>query len=206
MENNTEETAVNEATQKENDLRARLLAATKTKDAAQQNAGAKSFYDNDDFAEEKKTNNTAAPKAENKTEVQTGPVTKISQGMKEASANSIIGIVDITSQLFIPIHNKKFQKKFNEEEIKKLDTLTDKEEDDIDDKDDLALKKKFERLIKRHNKKIDQIPLNESEKKDMKTQLMAYMDYKEKALPPEIGLVFCFMNILGKRIIDVSTD
>lgn len=199
----TKAEAKTEVNQTAGDLRARLKALTEKKEPSKpaDKPAAKSFYDNDDdFVPAPKKEEPKPAAAEEK------PSTKATTKMKEASANSIIGIVDITNRLFIPVHNRKFRKKFSDDEIKKLDKLQYKEKEDLTEPDDLALQKKFEKLIKRHTKKLDAIPLTEPEKTDLRTQLIAYMDYKEKVLPPEIGMVFTFVNILGSRIIDVVTE
>ncbi len=134
------------------------------------------------------------------------PLQKISTEIKEASANSVIGMLDIALRILTPAYNKKFYKKFTKEEVLKLDKLQYLHSDNITDPDDLALRNKFDKLYKKHQKKMGDLPLNSTESKDLRTQLMAYMTHKNKVIPPEVGLIFTGVIIVGNRAIDLMTD
>jgi len=183
----------------------RLDRVTQEKNASAESTEQKdnsNFFskDENDFDPEPKTKN------ENEESTEEKPAQRLTRDMKIASANSIIGMINITTRIFIPIHNRKFQKKFTKEEILKLDKLVYKNSDQITDHEEISLKNKFDKLIKKHNKKLENVPLSEAEEKDLQTQLIAYMDFKNKTIPPEIGLLFNAISIIGNRVVDVTTD
>lgn len=198
------ETEIKE-TPKAPSLQERLKALTEKKEPPKASEATQkpSYANEENFAAPAKEDLKKTP---DKPTEEEKPSPKATQKMKEASANSIIGLVDITNRIFIPVHHRKFRRKFTEEEQRRLNKLGDMEKEDITEASDRALVTKCEKLLKKLDKKIADIPLKEEEKTDLRTQLMAYMDYKEKVLPPEIGLIFTAINILGGRIIDVVTD
>jgi hypothetical protein len=132
---------------------------------------------------------------------------KLDREVKEASARTLVGMMNFTQKLiFTPIINYKFKKKFSDEEIEKLDAgVEDKNKDELDG-EDLALRNKWDRLMRKRDKKIQGIPFDEGEEKDLHTACFNYMDIKEKELPPEYFLALTAATIIGKRAIDAFFD
>lgn len=132
---------------------------------------------------------------------------KISKEAKHASARIAVAMLNITQgAIFKPLLNRKFKKKFTAPEAEKLDTLADIPKTSITDDKDLALRNKFDKLLKRHNKKIDGVDLEEQEEKDLASAFYTYMDVTGKSLPPEYLLMIALLNTVGKRSIDLFTD
>lgn len=155
--------------------------------------------DDDDFSLTPKTKPTSDDDNDDKAK----PVT---QKMKIASANSVIGLVDVSLRILIPLHKRKLRKKFTPEEHERLKVLTSMDEKDVTEKKDISLFKKFQECYDKSEKKIADLPLKPQEKDDLQTQLIAYMDFKGKTIPPEIGLAISVLGIVGVRAADIVTD
>lgn len=133
---------------------------------------------------------------------------KITDKAKQASARTAVGMLNLLQKgIFTPIISYKYKKKFTDEEITRLDEgqLIDKKKDELQP-EDLALRNKWDRLMKKCERKLEEIPLDETEKKDLEEAFFAYFDYKEKTLPPEWFVAFACINAIGKRAVDVFTE
>lgn len=148
-----------------------------------------------------KTETKTPPEAETKKISES----KITDKAKRASARTAVNMINfVQSGLFPPILNYKFQKKFTDAEKEVLDKVIDADKKDLDS-EDLRIRTKFDRLIKAHNKKINDVPFNETEISDMEESFFALFDLKETTLSPEWFVYMNLINTLGKRAIDVFT-
>lgn len=133
---------------------------------------------------------------------------KITDKAKHASARVATGMLDMLQKsIFTPIISHKYKKKFTEDEINALDekNLIDREKNELAG-DDLLLRNKWDRLMGKCMKKIDDVPLTDPEKDDLNEAFYTYFDFKEKTLPPEWFVGFALINTIGKRLVDVVTD
>ena len=226
MEESQETTAVvveENTTDQNSDLLKRLSSATETKTPGTQQTKktTNSFWDasDDDFentetektaedkgkTEETEKGKTTEPKTENKGEQ------KITEKVKMGSAKTAVGMIDLTLKgLITPIHNYKFKKKveknFNEAQIALIDDkLQDAEEKELDAKE-LRLKKRFDSIMKKYEKKMAAVPMNEVEKKDMTDAFYNYFDFTQTALSPNWYLAMAITDTVGKRAIDALAD
>jgi hypothetical protein len=193
------------------DLENELSQPTETKTPS--NEGTKSWSFDEDIEEtpavkdppKTETTNSAAEQAKTSGPEQKKAESKITDKAKHASARTAVNMINLFQKgLFPPILNYKFQKKFTDEEKTKILDVQNKDKKDLEG-EDLALRNKFDRLMKAHNKKIDAVPFTEVEEQDMETAFFTYFDYKEKTLPPEWFIGMTIANTLGKRFIDVFT-
>lgn len=133
---------------------------------------------------------------------------KLDKEVKEASARTMVQMVDFTQKLiFTPIVNYKARKKFTDAEVNRLDesNIEDANKESLEG-EDLALRNKWDRVMKRRDKKLKDIPFTDPEIKDLTTACFNYMDVKQKELPPEYFLALTIATIVGKRAIDVVFD
>lgn len=199
------------------DLLSRLNTATEVKNPATDNVAKKWNFDlddkpqaptpvvnSDDFDDDKKTD---TPQNQ-PTDAPPKPEPKLSKDIKEASARITVSALDQTQKVvFNHLITRKYTKKFNDKEQKKLTEtdIIDRDKETLAD-EDLTLRNKFDRLMKQQAAKIAAIPFTETEEKDLYTILYQYMDAKNKTLPPEIMLAISITNVLSKRAIDLFTD
>lgn len=156
----------------------------------------------DDDFEEKKTE-TKKPDSGSAGKKEEGPIT---EKTKRASARTAVGMLDLTQRgIFQPLQTWKFKRKFTNEEIEKIDLIEDKEDAKLEEKE-IALKKKWNRLLKKYNKKYEDVPMKEKEKQDLEEAFYNYFDYKEKTLSPEWFIGMAVVNSIGGRAIDLITD
>lgn len=191
-------------------LESELGTATETKTPANNVSKAWSFEEEENTPEPKKEP-TDAVKTTTETKTtgeDTEPKeknTKITDKAKKASARTAVNMLNLLQRgIFPPILNYKVQKKFTDQEIERLEEVQDAAKSALDDKD-MALRNKFDRIMKSHNKKIEAVPFTETEEDDLEQAFYAYFDFKEKSLPPEWFLYMAVINTLGKRTIDVFT-
>lgn len=133
---------------------------------------------------------------------------KVDEKIKRGSARTAVGMLDVLQKsIFTPLISLKYKKKFTEEEINALEqkNIPDAVESELTD-EDKALRNKWDRLMKKCNKKLDAIPLIETEKQDMEDAFYLYFDIKEKSLPPEWYLGFAILKSIGDRTIDLMSD
>jgi len=191
-------------------LEQELNEPTETKTPANNVSKAWTFEDEEETpAAEKPQADATKTTAETKTTPPIDPEkpkdTKITDKAKKASARTAVNMLNLLQRgIFPPILNYKVQKKFTPEEIERLEEVQDAAKSALDDKD-LALRNKFDRIMKSHNKKIEAVPFTETEEDDLEQAFYAYFDFKEKTLPPEWFLYMAVINTLGKRTIDVFT-
>ena len=191
-------------------LEQELNEPTETKTPANNVSKAWTFEDEEETQAAEKpqadaTKTTAETKTNTATDNEKPNDKKITEKAKQASARTAVNMLNLLQRgIFPPILEYKVQKKFTPEEVDRLDTLQDAVKSDLDSSD-MALRTKFDRIMKSHNKKIDAVPFTETEEKDLEQAFYAYFDFKEKTLPPEWFLYMAVINTLGKRTIDVFT-
>lgn len=131
---------------------------------------------------------------------------KITTAMKQASARTAVGMLDFTQKLILrPIANYKFKKKFTSNEINRISEIDNANKATLSD-EDLKIRNKWDKLLKKHIKITEAIPLNETEEKDLEKIFFNYFDIKEKTLDPGYLVAFGIINCLGKRAIDVFIE
>jgi hypothetical protein len=169
----------------------------------------------DDFIKETKTPppGSATAKTETTDENKTAEAQpKLTEAIKNASASTAVGALNVMlTGCFIPAQNfklkKKFKKSFTPAQQKTLDEkLADADLEDITEKEEKLLKKRFDSIIKKYQKKVEAVPMNESEKKDFHEACKNYMDLTGKSLPPGLFLGMSLTQIVGNRVIDTLTD
>lgn len=136
------------------------------------------------------------------------PAGKITEKAKRSSARVAVGMLDMLQKsVFTPIISHKYKKKFTEDEINALDqkNIIDKDPAQLAG-EDLLLRNKWDRLMSKCQKKIEAIPMDETEKTDCEEAFYTYFDFKEKTLPPEWFVGFAILNSIGKRVVDVVTE
>lgn len=167
-----------------------------------------------DDAEIIEETNTASNNPEqNNTDETTDPVKnppekKITDKAKRASARTVVNSIDLLQKsIFTPILSYKYNKKFTPEEINRLDdkNLVDLKKDELEG-EDLMLRNKWDRLMKKYNKKVDEIPFTDPEKADMEEAFYCYFDYKETTVSPMFFVGMNVVNNIGKRAIDILTE
>lgn len=207
-------TEVKESEKPGNNLMDRLTAVTEKKDPGAKAAPTWDFNEDksDTGDEESAPNNDdfetppEKPKTEKQPEEKEKP--KLTDKMKLANARITVSALNSTQRIiFTPLINRKYRKKFDPEEIEKLDktNLIDLPLDQVPD-EDKSLRNKFDRIMEKRDKKINDIPFTEPESEDLEKMFYQYMDAKEANLPPEIMLVIGITNVIGKRAIDLCTD
>ncbi len=220
----TEEKA---GTDQSSDLLTRLSAVTERKEPGTQKAKDKtstSYWESsdDDFesvevpeknsleinkesAPAKKSETIPGKKEEPKTEG------KISERVKLGSAKTAVGMIDLTCKgLLTPIltykTKKKLEKTFDEKQTKLIEEkLMDAELNELDAAEK-RIKKRFDSIMAKYQKKVDAIPMSEPEKKDMTDAFYNYFDYTQTSLSPGWYLGMAITDTVGKRMIDVLTD
>jgi hypothetical protein len=185
------------------DLLSRMQQITERKEPSKTTSASSSFnWDEDDFEAQPQPKKTATP--EKKAEEEPA---KVTDKAKKASARTLVGMMDFTQKTILtPILNAKFKKKFSPEEVDRLDNVIDADPEKLFDDRDKSLKSKWDRLAAKLEKKKASIPFTDTEKSDMESFAYDYFDAKETSLGPEWGIAFSFINIVGKRVIDVVFD
>ncbi len=162
------------------------------------------FKDDFETVPETTTANTTTTTAQNGT---VAPEQKrLTQAMKQASARTAVGMLDFSQKLILkPIVNYKFKKKFTAVEINRIDVVDGANKATLSD-EDLKIRNKWDKLMKKRDKTIEGIPLTEVEEKDLEKIFYNYFDVKEKELDPGYLVAFGIINTLGKRAIDIFID
>ena len=199
-------------TENKTSLHDALNEATEYKEPIAQNKSFEWNFDEAVIEEEIKTDTNQASSQE-PTEQKTPPPPappekKVTDKAKRASARTAVNMIDFVQKgLFTPILSYKYKRKFTEEEINTLENknLVDAKKDDLAD-EDLQLRNKWDRLMKRCNKKLDAVEFTDEEKTDLEEAFFAYFDFKEKTLSPEWFVGLALVNTIGKRAIDTFTD
>lgn len=153
----------------------------------------------DDFVEPK-------PKPTTTTEQTESQEPKVTEKAKRASARTVVGMYDMSQKaLFIPLLNRKYKKKFTEEEIERLDQVADANKALLG-QEDFKLRSKWDNLMVKRDIKVKAVPMNKEEKQDTEEMLYGYFDATNTVISPAWGLVFALINTTGKRVIDLTTD
>lgn len=132
----------------------------------------------------------------------------LTEEVKRTSARTAVSMFDMTQQMiFTPLLNRKFKRKFSETDINKLDDgLADADLNSLEDEEEKALKRKWDRLLKKHNKKMDDVPMGDREKKDMENAWYEYFTLTQKSISPGYLIAMTIANSLGRRAVDLFTD
>jgi hypothetical protein len=192
----------------EEDLLKKLEAETEHKSPG----GKSSFWEEEVSGEEKQETakveeKKETPKPEEKPAEEQTP--KVTEKAKRASARTAVGMIDMTQKaIFSPLIEWKYMRKFKKKELDRLEEkdLIDTEKSLIVEASDMSLRTKWDRLMKKRDKKIDAIPFSAGEKEDLEEAFFTYFDFKEKTLPPEWFMYLAVINTVGRRLVDVVTD
>jgi len=196
------------------DLLNRLSRSTETKAPGATTANdVKPFWErtDEDFEPEpKKPEKTDENKPDTTGEQIQAPA--LSEKIKNASAATAVGALNVVlTGAFIPEQNfklkKKFKKSFSPDQLKTIEEkLSDCEDEDIEDAAEKLLKKRFDAIMKKYNKKIEAVPMSEKEREEFHQACFNYMEITGKSLPPGLFLGMSLTQIIGNRIIDAATD
>lgn len=135
---------------------------------------------------------------------------KISVRLLEGSAQTAAGMVDLTTKsLLTPIVAWKFtqrlNKVFTEKEQDLIDSkLIDAEMDDLD-KEEKRIKKRFESMIQKYEKKTGKIPQTDAEKKQLQDCFYNYFEYTQQTMSPGWYLGMGIVDVVGGKAIDALT-
>ncbi|OFY83646.1 MAG: hypothetical protein A3F72_15325 [Bacteroidetes bacterium RIFCSPLOWO2_12_FULL_35_15] len=133
-------------------------------------------------------------------------VKKITQIEAEASATVTIGVVDLMQRTILNIIlNKKFEKKFTEDQIEIVDRVEDLPDDKLTP-EEVSLKKRFNKSFAKYEKTGETIPFNAVEKDEMKEILAEYYKVTGKAVSPNLLLAGAFIDKIGKRVATIMFD
>jgi hypothetical protein len=205
----TDEQKAAAKTETTEDLLQQLAAATEKKTPAEKGADAWKFDDEAEDEEEPAADNkaeesSASPgSAKDPKAAADKPATK---DEKLASARIAVGMMDLTfKSLFTPLINHRFKKKFTVEEIDRLETVADADKKKLTD-EDLDLRNKWDRLMKKRDQKLETIPIEGEEKDDLETAMYTYFDVTGKKLSPEWFVGMALIRSLGNRCVDTFTD
>lgn len=156
-----------------------------------------------DFIAEQTAKQTAANPIEKKAET---IVEKISQKDAEASAIVTIGVVDLIQRTVLNIIvNKKFEKKFSEEQMAIIDRVEDMPDDKITE-EEVSLKRRFNKTFAKYEATGKSIPFTQPEKDEMKEILETYYIASGKKVSPNLLLAGAFIDKIGKRVATVMFE
>lgn len=185
----------------ENTLHSVLAEETEHKTSGAGNSQIWNF----DNVEEAKTDPETGPKEE---EEKAEGGKKITDKAKRSSARVAVGMLDMLQKSIFPaIISNKYKKKFTPEEINAIDerNICDREKNELVG-EDAILRNKWDRLMGKCMKKIEEVPLTTTEKDDLNEAFYTYFDFTDKTLPPEWFIGFAILNTVGKRVVDIVTD
>lgn len=208
----TTETAAAETTAPETvkpiNLAERLALATEKKPEPKNIKIDTSFFGSDDDFEPKAEEEIKTVKEDEKKPDPIKPAGNITEKAKRSSAAVAVGMLDMTMQsILTPIHGWKFKRKFKKDEVTKIEEyIDDSTLDQLEKEEDKQLKRKWDRLFNKYEKKKNAIPLEGKEKQDLENAFFEYFNFKETTLPPEWFVGMAIVNAVGKRAIDLITD
>jgi hypothetical protein len=194
-------------------LHERLAAVTENKapGSTAQSETVKSFWQKSDEDFEAEIKQPEAPPANTPEKPQTKAEAAKSDKIRHAEADMAVGMLNmVTTGLFIPAQNFKLKRKLNKtftpEQLKTVSNFEQYEIEEIDGINEKRLKKIFDNMQKKYNKKIEQVPLTMDEKAQFHEACYNYMEITGKSLPPGLFLGLSALQIVGNRVIDVATD
>lgn len=124
----------------------------------------------------------------------------------EASATVTIGIVDLMQRTVLNIVlNKKFEKKFTEEQMEIVDRVEDLPDDKLSPEES-NLKRRFNKSFAKYEKTGDSIPFTSDEKDEMREILSEYYKVTGKSVSPNLLLAGAFIDKIGKRVATIMFD
>lgn len=136
---------------------------------------------------------------------------KVTEKMKLGSANTAVGMIDFTQRLLItPIHTyklkKKIEKQFTADQLELVNTKLYEADEKGLEPEELRLKKTFDSLMTKYQKKVDKVAMDETEKKELHDAFYNYFDFTEKPLSPNWYLAMAIINSTGGKIMDAFTE
>lgn len=133
-------------------------------------------------------------------------VKQITTKEAEASATVTIGIVDLMQRTVLNIVlNKKFEKKFTEQQMEIVDRVEDTPEDKLTP-EEASLKRRFNKSFAKYEKTGESIPFTVTEKDEMKEILSEYYKVTGKSVSPNLLLAGAFIDKIGKRVATIMFD
>lgn len=124
----------------------------------------------------------------------------------EASATVTIGITDLIQRTILNIVlNKKFAKKFTEEQMEIVDRVEDLPDDRLSP-EETSLKRRFNKSFAKYEKTGENIPFTKPEKDEMKEILSEYFIVTGESVSPKLLLVGAFVDKIGKRVATIMFD
>lgn len=150
---------------------------------------------------------TEPKQAPTNTEVKTESTVKtITTKEAEASATVTIGVVDLMQRTILNIVlNKKFEKKFTEQELETVDRVEDLPEEKLSPEES-NLKRRFNKSFAKYEKNGASIPFTPDEKDEMREILAEYYKVTGKSVSPNLLLAGAFIDKIGKRVATIMFD
>jgi hypothetical protein len=191
-----------------------------TQEVKKETAKASSYWGADDFETEQE-HVTASPQQQTATVEETltqpadqqAPVEKtltqgtteekpVTRAVKEAQARITTSSINTLQKLIFEfIVNLKTKKKFKPEEITRLEFISDANPTELTDVKDKNLWLKWDKIMKKRDKKIKKIDMTEDERRDMTAMFMDYQEASGRILSPGWGLSIQIADVLAKRAI-----
>lgn len=192
----------------EQDLHSALEEATETKPPIDNATGAGWDFTKVTTDEKETIDDKKPDTEERKGEEKSKPGERVPDTRKKLSAETATLMWDQFLQLVGNARvNSVFKKKLTPEEKERILTedLEDKKLDEVEESDKV-LKRKFDRLLKKRDAKIKNIPLNPTEWENHVKAFYNYFKVKDIELPPEWALAFTLGGTLVDRVIEVEAD
>jgi hypothetical protein len=133
---------------------------------------------------------------------------KITEDVRKASAETSKLLFDTAITMIGSLALKqKFKKRFSDEEQRVVieQDLADRKVEEVEE-EFLTIKRKFDRLTKKLDKKLTAIPLDPTEEKTVYDAFYNYYKVKNIVMPPEALLFFSLGSILVDRTLEVTLD
>jgi hypothetical protein len=190
----------------DSDLHAAMGAPTEQKAPTLNSASSNWNFSDEPIEEEAAQTETTEQKPEPDTKEK--PNAKTGDHKYRLSAETATLMYDQALQIGCNLRiNQKFNKKFTKDEKNRIleQDLEDRKLDELDEADKL-LKRKWDRYSKKKTNKINAIPLNEQETKNVTDAFYQYFKVKQIELPPEWVLAFAIGGTTIDRIIETEAD
>lgn len=132
---------------------------------------------------------------------------KPSEKMKLGGARSATGTLELTIKMIaVPLINYQAKKKFNVNEINKLDRISDMPITSLEG-EELTLRNKFDRIMEKRDKKIAMAKgFTPDRKEDLIDAWKEYFDFTETTMSPMYYLMLASFNAVAGTIMDIALE
>lgn len=187
----------------DNSLESKLAKETERKQptAVASLADSPGFWGDDEAEEE----SVASDKSKSGQTNEPSTTVPTKEAFRTSARTGVLLLDNIQNLAFTFLVNRKYSRKFTDEQWSKIDQIIDLDKSRVSD-DDMPLYSKAQKVMKRWAKKTEDIPMKEKERKDLEEQLYEYCKMTGKQLSPNLILILTLMNSIGSRAIDLITD